>query len=293
MLSSMTGFGSKVGHLDGLECTVLARSVNNRYLKTVIKLPEAWAEAESDVERLIRRQLHRGTVTVTVRIKVADERAASDVNTAALRKYVDQLRELAAEAPPTLRIDLGSLLLLPGVCEPPSLEDVVQKARGDLAALIDAALDALVDMRRREGQTIAEDLRANGDVIDAQLATVREQAPNVVRSYLERLRARVAELTNAGTVRVDEESLAREVAVFAERSDIAEEIARLRGHLAQFREVLLQGGAAGRKLDFIAQEMLREANTMASKANDADIARSVVEMKTAIDRIKEQVQNLE
>lgn len=293
MLSSMTGFGSKVGHLDGLECTVLARSVNNRYLKTVIKLPEAWAEAESDVERLIRRRLHRGTVTVTVRIKVADERAASDVNIAALRKYVDQLRQLAVEAQPALRIDLGSLLLLPGVCEPPCLEDIVHKARGDLAALIDAALDALVDMRGNEGEAIAEDLRANCDVIEVQLAAVAGRVPNVVRSYQERLQARVAELTNAGTVRVDEESLAREVAVFAERSDIAEEIARLRGHVGQFREALAQGGAAGRKLDFIAQEMLREANTMASKANDADIARCVVEMKTAIDRIKEQVQNLE
>lgn len=293
MLSSMTGFGSKVGHLDGLECTVLARSVNNRYLKTVIKLPEAWAEAESDVERLIRRRLHRGTVTVTVRIKVADERAASDVNIAALRKYVDQLRQLAVEAQPALRIDLGSLLLLPGVCEPPCLEDIVHKARGDLAALIDAALDALVDMRGNEGEAIAEDLRANCDVIEVQLAAVAGRVPNVVRSYQERLQARVAELTNAGTVRVDEESLAREVAVFAERSDIAEEIARLRGHVVQFREALAQGGAAGRKLDFIAQEMLREANTMASKANDADIARCVVEMKTAIDRIKEQVQNLE
>ena len=155
------------------------------------------------------------------------------------------------------------------------------------------AMDGLVQMRQSEGLVLQEDLLKNCDVVAASLARVAARSPQVVRDYQRRLATRVEELTCGTDVPVARESLATEVAIFAERSDIAEEIVRLSGHLAQFRQSVSSNEPAGRKLDFIAQEMLREANTIASKSNDAEIAREVVEIKTAIDRIKEQVQNVE
>jgi len=289
----MTGFGSARGDAEGIAYDVEIRAVNHRYFKSVIKLPEVWSSAESDIEKGVRRQIARGAVSVTVRMRLTDERAACGVNAAALRRYLDQLREVEVEANPTLRIDLGSLLQLPGVCEPPSIEEGCEKTRQLLMDLIDEALTSLVAMREREGEALIADLLSHCDSIEAGLAVVEARAPGVVTDYQKRLRQRVADLTNAAEVDIDADALTREVAVFAERSDVAEEIARLSGHVEQFRTTVASSQAAGRKLDFIAQEMLREANTIGSKANDAEITRVVVEMKTAVDRIKEQVQNVE
>ena len=293
MLRSMTGFGSTQGRVEGVEYAVDARSVNNRYLKSSIKLPEMLASAEADIEKLIRERVSRGTVTLSVRMRLPQEQAAHNVNMAALTKYINQLRQLEVEANPTLRIDLSGLLMLPGVCEPPELEGLLEKTHEGLMALACQALDQLMDMRHREGAALKADLVGQIEVIERSLMLVAARSPEVVKDYHQRLAARVAELTNAGRIDIDSDSLAREVAIFAERCDIAEEIARLTGHMKHFRQAMASPEPAGRKLDFIAQEMLREANTIGSKANDADIARAVVEMKTAVDRIKEQVQNAE
>lgn len=293
MLNSMTGFGFARGQLDCVEYDVEVRSVNNRYFKAAIRLPECWSSAEADVEKLVRSKVARGTVTLSVRMRVADEHAAMRVNAAALSCYVEQLKVVDVEGNPTLRVDLGSLLQLPGVCEPPELEELLQRTRDGLMGLITQALDGLLEMRRAEGEGIGTDLIGRCDDIEKALDRVGELAPRVVQDYHDRLAARVQELLHTGAVEIDEAALAREVAVFAERCDIAEEMSRLRSHVRQFRQEMDSPGAVGRKLDFIAQEMLREANTIASKANDADIARAVVEIKTGIDRIKEQVQNVE
>ncbi|MFB3891479.1 MAG: YicC/YloC family endoribonuclease [Phycisphaerae bacterium] len=293
MLRSMTGFGSAQGRVEGVEYAVEVRSVNNRYFKAVIKLPENWAKAESEVEKLLRAKVYRGTATLTVRMKIPDERAAYRVNTAALSNYLEQIRPVEIEANPMLRVDLGALLLLPGVCEPPELDELLARTTEGLMALIERAIDALVQMRQREGQLIKADLNAQCEQIEKSLLVAVARSPLVVKDYQQRLAARVAELTNAGQIDIDAEPLAREVAIFAERCDIAEEIARLTGHLKHFRAAMASPEPGGRKLDFLAQEMLREANTIGSKANDAETARAVVDMKTAIDRIKEQVQNVE
>ena len=293
MLRSMTGFGSAKGKADGVEYDVEIRAVNHRYFKASIKLPEAWSSAETDVEARLRRDIQRGSVTVSVRMKVADEQAAYHVNMAALARYVDQLRELEVDGNLTMRIDLGSLLQLPGVCEPPALEDLCVKTHAALMALIDEAVKGLIAMRQREGEALQTDLLANCDMIDEHLASVAERSPLVVSDYHERLHQRVAELAEAGKISLDADVLTREVAIFAERCDVAEEINRLGGHLDQFRKTVNSSEASGRKLDFIAQELLREANTIGSKANDTEIARAVVDIKTAVDRIKEQVQNVE
>jgi len=226
-------------------------------------------------------------------MRMPDEQAAHRVNPAALRSYLEQLKIVEIDADPTMRVDLGLLLQLPGVCEPPPAEEICQATHDGLMELITEALEKLVRMRLHEGQSLKDDLLAQCGVVEANLATVRERSPQVVRDYQERLASRVQELTNAGRVEIDADALAREVAIFAERSDIAEEASRLTSHLGQFRRTLDAAGPAGRKLDFIAQEMLREANTIASKANDSEIAGAVVEIKTAVDRIKEQVANVE
>jgi uncharacterized protein (TIGR00255 family) len=293
MLRSMTGFGSAAGEAAGVSFAVEVRSVNNRYFKPVVRLAEGLSGMEADVDKFLRSRLTRGTVTLAVRMKLPEELAAYGVNSGVLQRYLEQLRPLEVDANPTLRIDLGSMLQLPGVCEPPEVADLVERVRGGLMGLLTTAVDDLVAMREAEGGALKADLESQCGAIASHLDAVAARAPLVVREYHERLAARVRELTDAGNVKLDEADLAREVAVFAERCDISEEVVRLRGHLEQFGEALGSPEPAGRKLDFIAQEMLREANTIASKAGDADIARAVVEIKTAIDRIKEQVQNVE
>jgi len=289
----MTGFGRAQGRISGVEYAVEARSTNNRFLKFATRLPEVLLPTEGDIEKLVRTRIRRGAITLTVHMKPPDDRAACKVNTAAVAAYVDQLKALEVEANPTLRIDLGSLLQLPGVCQEPALEDLDEEPQEGLMDLIGRAIDSLIEMRQTEGRGLQEDLLKNCDAAAESLAKVAARSPQVVKDYQRRLAARVAELTRGADVAVDQQSLATEVAIFAERSDIAEEVARLSVHLGQFRESVSSNEPAGRKLDFIAQEMLREANTIASKSNDTEIAREVVEIKTAIDRTKEQAQNVE
>jgi uncharacterized protein (TIGR00255 family) len=293
MLRSMTGFGGATGQVEGVEYAVETRSVNNRYLKLMLRLPESLQSLEPEIESLVRSRVQRGTVTLTVRMKVPDDQAAQRVNTAALLGYLEQLRPLETEANPMYRLDLGALLLLPGVCEPPPVEELIRKTGDGLKALIEQALDGMMAMRAKEGESIVADLLANAEVIERELANVAGRTDEVLKLYHERLRARVLELTAEAKIQIDEEALAREVALYAERSDIAEEVSRLRTHTAEFRRFCKAEDPMGRKLDFLSQEMLREANTIASKGSDADIARAVVDIKTAIDRIKEQAANVE
>lgn len=293
MLVSMTGFGSVQEQLGGVEYAVEVRSVNNRYLKCIIKLPDSLSSTEAAMDKLIRARIKRGTVTLSVRTRLIKAEMGYQVNSAALEKYIDQLRVLETEANPAFRIDLGSMLQLPGVCEQLSLAELSGNPEENLTRLVTQALDDLVEMRIQEGKAVEADLRAYCDTIEQSLQHVIVRAPDVVKSYMERLTVRVEDLMSAGRAQIDQDILAREVAIFAERCDVAEEVSRLTGHLQQFRQTLESEETAGRKLDFVTQEMLREANTIASKGNDTDIARSVVDMKTAIDRIKEQVQNVE
>ncbi|MFP4053623.1 MAG: YicC/YloC family endoribonuclease [Phycisphaerae bacterium] len=293
MLRSMTGFGSATGSIGGVDYSVEVRSVNNRYFKPNIKLPDSWSGAEADIEQILRRRLSRGSVTLAVRMKVPDEQAACTIRIGVLESYAQQLKQIEAGGDPSMRIDLTGLLELPGVMEPPSMTEIIENTREGLFGLIDQAVENLLTMRQTEGEALKTDLLENCGVIERNLAIIAQRAPRVVDDYHEKLRLRVEELARQAKLNLDPDALSREVALFADRSDIAEEINRLTGHVDQFRESTDSPEPAGRKLDFIAQEMLREANTIASKANDAEIGRLVVEIKTAIDRIKEQVQNAE
>ncbi|MFP4144421.1 MAG: YicC/YloC family endoribonuclease [Phycisphaeraceae bacterium] len=293
----MTGFGDASAQVDGIHYHVELRSLNNKYFKASIRLPDSIAGLEAELESHLRKRVHRGSLTLTIKLRISDAHAASQVNEPALLVYLDHLETIHAKIQDqAVQIDLTQLLALPGVLQPSEDEQtLMNKARPALLELIDQAAERLHQMRKAEGEALAADLLAQRDVIHDRLQIIRDRAPKVVEEYHQRLRSRVDELMARAELSVGETDLIREVAVFADRADISEEVSRVAGHLEQFEQVINNHDKqpAGRTLDFIAQELLREANTMASKSNDADINRAAVDMKSAIDRIKEQAQNVE
>lgn len=293
MIQSMTGYGQAQHAEGGSSYSLEVRSLNNRYFKAVIKLPEHLQFLEAEVEKLLRNRLVRGSITYNLRLRSNTDELAHDINVAALQHYLDQLAAVRhADRPVSL--DLATVLTLPGVCQPREMDEQTKQRQWQIVQqLSEQAVDRLIAMRRQEGQALRRDLLAQCQAIHDRLAAVRQRAPAVVEDYHRRLRRRVEELTAAAQLQLDQDSLIREVAVFAERCDINEELARLASHLQQFSQLCDSAEHAGRKLDFITQEMLREANTIGSKANDAEIARQIVEIKSAIDRLKEQLQNVE
>ncbi len=293
MINSMTGYGEARIHVDEVAYRLEIRSLNNKYFKASIKLPELFQHLESDVEKLLRSRLGRGSITFSLRIKDESPAAAYELNRAALQQYISQLEPLT-DGNGAVRIDIGQLLELPGVCQPPEADEATRNAQSELITRLSSeAIEKLIVMRQVEGKALLADLNTQCDILRRSLSEIRERSPKVVKDYHERLRGRVQELLHGGQIELDAEVLAREVAVFAERCDLNEEIARLGSHLEHFAELCAAPEESGRKLEFITQEMLREANTIGSKANDAEIARRIVMMKAAIDRIKEQVQNIE
>ncbi len=293
MILSMTGFGEAEVHQDGVHYHVEIRSVNNRYFKSAIKLPEALQSLEVDVDRILRSRLGRGSVSYGLRVKDESPAGAYEVNSAVLAEYVRRLKE-AAGATGGIRIDVAGLLDAPGVCEPPKLDKETLAVRlKAMEAVTHEAIDRLLEMRRTDGEALLRDLQGQCQLIRDRLERVCLRSPAVVEEYGRRLHARVQQLMAASGASLDQDALMREVAIFAERCDINEETSRISSHLDQFEELCAGSEEAGRKLDFLAQEMFREANTIGSKAGDAEISRHVVEIKAAVDRIKEQVQNVE
>ena len=292
MIVSMTGYGAAEQVENGATYALEVRSFNNRYFKATVKLPERLQFLEVEVEKLLRARISRGSVTYALRIKDRSESGAQALNVSALQEYVDQLTRVRVAPGVQTMIELASLVALPGVCEQPGDVDRDAVLR-IITALTERVLASLMTMRREEGDALHRDLVQSCKEIRSELDSIRSKAPGVVTEYHQRLRDRVATLLKAGELALEAEALSREVAVFAERCDISEEITRLTSHLDQFAQMCDRGEQVGRTLDFLTQELLREANTIASKSNDAGITRSVVEIKGRIDRLREQVQNVE
>lgn len=293
MIVSMTGFGDATAERDGTHYAVEIRSLNNRFYKPVIKLPEVVAGLEPELDGMLREQLVRGSITLTLKMRIESAEAAYRINTPALERYLQQLRAVKG-LEHGMRIDLASLLQLPGVCQEPRDEtDEIERHGPTIRTIAQQAIDKCLKMRREEGEALFADLMKHAKVIADNLSDIEARAPFVIEDYHRRLSQRVNQLLSKAELEVNQADLLKEVAVFAERADISEEIQRLTSHRHAFEQASRGGEHAGRKLDFITQEMLREANTIASKANDARIARHIVEIKTAIDRLKEQVQNVE
>lgn len=293
MIVSMTGFGDASAERDGTHYAVEVRSLNNRFFKPVIKLPETISGLEPELESMLREKLGRGSITFILKMRSDSAEAAYHINTHALKSYLDQLQAVKG-LDKLVTIDLASLVQLPGVCQEPRDEsDEIERHGGVVRELSGKAIAKLQSMRQREGETLFTELMKHVRLIGDNLKGIAALAPGVVEDYHRRLTQRVAQLLAKAELQVSQVDLVKEVAVFAERADIAEEIQRLTSHLGAFEEACRIDEHAGRKLDFITQEMLREANTIASKANDAQITRHIVEIKGAIDRLKEQVQNVE
>lgn len=294
MILSMTGFGEAQQEQDGHAYHVEVRSVNNRYFKATLKLPETFAFLEAALESVLRKRITRGSVVLKLFVRDLSEAAAQDLNIAAIQHYITQFSPIVRSGQGAFTIDLATLASLPGVCQPTDLDDARRaQAETILTRLTEQAIQRMIEMRSVEGKALAADLRNHGIAIRDHLDRIRSRIDSVLVEYQQRLHARIQQLLAASGVSLAQTDLLKEVAVYAERSDISEEIARLASHLEQFDALIDSREPAGRKLDFLAQEMLREANTMGSKSGDAAISRSVIEIKAAIDRIKEQVQNVE
>ena len=294
MIRSMTGFGDASSSDAGSVYSVEVRSVNNKFLKTSIRIPDRLATLEPEIEQIVRASISRGSVTVTINCTDTDEGAAQEINGPALRKYAQQIADSIGA--PIESVSVAQLVNLPGVLGPPSDEESrLGRARAAIRPLVELALDHLVAMRTREGVALHDDLTGHLDVISERLDQIAEIAPRVITDYQTRLKSRMESLIAQAGAEVEQAELIREIAVYAEKTDIAEEIARLCEHLIHFKDLLNDDSdrPLGRTMDFLAQELLREANTIASKSPDAKMSRLIVEIKGAIDRIKEQVQNAE
>ena len=296
----MTGFGDAACVMDGVAWAAELRSLNNRYFKSSIRLPDQLASLEPELETLLRKRITRGSISLTVSFKDTSATAAYEINEAALERYLSHLEVIEKRATRELgqggvTIDLGSLLALPGIVQQPDQTELLQRARPVLRELVGRAIDKMMTMREAEGAGLAEDLLSHRRYIAARLEIVRGRAPTVIQEYHVRLKARVETLLAQAQLKLAETDLLKEVAIYAERCDVSEEVQRLTAHLDQIEQIVKQDQAepAGRTLDFITQELLREANTIGSKSNDAQISRTIVEIKGAIDRMKEQVQNVE
>lgn len=293
MILSMTGYGIARYSDTDLSLTAEVRSVNNRYLKLQFRLPDFLGPLEPDLERLVRQHVTRGAVTVTIHCQRHGSLAAPPINEDVLAGYAEALGTLSTRLGLSGGITMGDLVRLPGVLEEDEPAADVEPLRQRVVGTVGAAVEDFKAMRRQEGKALEEDLRKHLADIRGALERISELAPLVVEEYRDRLMERIEQLMKQSTVEMAAEDLLKEVSVFAERSDISEEIARLRSHIEQFEELLETDQPAGRKLEFLAQEMLREANTTGAKSGHAEISRRVVDVKGAVDRIKEQVMNAE
>jgi uncharacterized protein (TIGR00255 family) len=290
----MTGFGESHQREAEIAVSVEVRTINNRYFKLTVKCADGYGVLESEIEQTVREQIRRGTVQVGIRV----ERAATPddylIDKAVLGGYRRQLQALHAEWHVVEQVPLETLLGLPGaVIENPARTRDAEAQWPLIKKTLLAALANLAKMRIDEGRAMAADLRANCAAILAELASIDERAPLVADAYRKRLHERIQGTLAEYQVTLDPNDLIKDVAIFSDRGDISEETVRLRSHLEQFEKFMQAEESPGRKLEFLTQEMFREINTIGSKANDVAISRHVIEAKTAIERIREMIQNVE
>jgi uncharacterized protein (TIGR00255 family) len=288
----MTGFGEARLQDSRWSVVVEVRTVNNRHFKLSAKISESYAMIEPALEQLVREKVRRGTVQLSLRIDRPRRPEDYRVNLVALSSYRDQLKGLRGFDETLLA--LGQLLTLPGVVEDyRSTDRAPDEDWPELAKVVDLALSKLQSARATEGQAMAGELIALGRRVNDQLSLIAERGPQVAQNHQRRLAERVSALVKDQGVTVEPKDLIREVAILIDRSDISEEIVRLRAHLAQFFATIDLAESAGRKLEFVSQEMGREINTIGSKAGDVAISQAVIEVKALLEKIRELVQNVE
>jgi uncharacterized protein (TIGR00255 family) len=294
LLFSMTGYGDARTATPSGAASIEVRSVNNRHLKVTVRGDDPYPMLEAEIEKTIRRHVKRGTLLVQVRVERTSAAINARLNTAVLKAYIDQIhRELPGLSAADRTALLAGALALPGVAP----QEIAGRDDGEwplVEKALEAALEKLNASRKAEGRSMAADLRQWATQIAAELEKIRAYLPRLMTVYQQRMIERVTLAVQGSSVSIEPEHLIREVAIFADRSDVAEEMTRLAGHLAAFEEIVALGGdSAGRRLEFIVQEMGREANTLGSKAGDVTVSRHAVEIKTVLEKIRELVQNVE
>jgi len=289
VLLSMTGFGEARRQTDQWSLMVEVRSVNNRHLKLNARLSEPYGVLEPDIERVIRETVRRGSVQFTLRVDRPKRAEDYRLNLVALASYRSQLETMDSGS-----IPVSTLLSLPGIVE--DRRPATDSPHDDwpqFEGTIREAIAKFQQSRADEGRAMATELLALGEALKEYLERVATRGPEVVAGFQKRLTDRVQHLIQEQGVTVEAKDLIREVAIFAERADVAEEIVRLRAHFKHYAEVIHEPESSGRKLEFVVQEMGRETNTIGSKANDFEVSRAVVEMKGLLEKIRELIQNVE
>ena len=297
MIRSMTGYGAAERVMETVRVAVEIRAVNNKFLKVTVRRPEGLGSAEAAIERQVRERISRGTVTVNLTIEPRGAAARAPINTEVLAAYRRDLARLAAETGGGGgggEVPLEALLALPGVIGSDEVRlTEIENLGAEVEAAVAEALRRLDAMRETEGRATAQDMETTLGDLERGVAAIEPRASEVVEAYRDRLQERVSALLDGMEVPADDAMLVREVAFFAERSDVNEELSRLKSHVSQFRALFEEAGPVGRKLEFLTQEMVREVNTLGSKSSDLDISRQVVDMKAKVDRLREQTQNIE
>ena len=292
MIRSMTGYGSAKGTAAGFAITIELRSVNNRYLDLGIKLPRGFLFAESEIKNYIQKKVSRGKLDFFLTLdSVESDQTKIRVNTRLAEAYRNAITEIGQNLELPASVSALDIARFPDVLSLEKEELDQDAFLQQLFPLLDTALEDFNAMRAREGEKLAEDLLLKADRIEEMVMAVERQAPNTVSAYRERLEAKLREVL--ADTSAAEERLIAEAAIFADRVATDEETVRLHSHLSQFRKLMEEGSPIGRKLDFLIQEFNREANTIGSKCQDSEIAYLVVELKSEIEKIREQVQNIE
>ena len=292
MVRSMTGFGKATRMLNGMEISVEVNSVNHRFLDPTVRLPSEWVSLDNLLREALKKRLSRGKIGVFVTRKrghAGPESVKVDMELA--KQYVSAAHTLGSLMGALKELSLDTLVRMDGVFyteEDPADLDEVQET---LLNALNEALDRIDAMRQQEGKALAEDLNHRIDLLRASVAKVEERLPELNRLYEERLRLRIAELRES--TGLTEERLALEVAIMAEKGDVTEELVRLKAHFGHADEIFADPEPAGRKLNFLSQEIQREINTLGSKVRDSDVTREVLHMKSELEKFREQIQNIE
>ena len=292
MVKSMTGYGRAENTFNGCTITVELRSVNNRYLDCNVRIPRLYLFAEDAMKSRVQNTISRGKVDVFVTLdSTGADKVQVSVNRPVADGYYAALKQLSEDYGLSGEISVTLLSRFPEVLLAEKAEEDVERLAQDICSVLDKALVDFDQMRTREGERLREDILSRAAVIEDKVGLVERRSPQTVTEYRAKLEARMSEVLS--NTQLDPARILTEAAIFADKVAVDEETVRLRSHIGQLREMLSKGGATGRKLDFLIQEFNREANTIGSKCSDIEISAQVVDIKAEIEKIREQVQNIE
>ena len=291
MIKSMTGFGKNSLLINDRNYQVEIRSVNHRYLDISTKMPRQLTYLEEDVKKVISSKIKRGKVDVIITFENNSKEGRNiQINTEIAKMYIDELRKLAQEGNILSDIQVTEITKLPDVLNI-SIDQDDETIKQELLDSVKIALDNLLSMKETEGNKIAEDLTNRIDYIEEKILKISKLSTGLIEEYVVKLEERIKEILKTDII--DKSRIAQEVVIYADKTSIEEEITRLKSHITQFRQLLKEEGAVGKKIDFLIQEMNRETNTIGSKANDLEIVNGVIDVKTELENIREQIQNIE